>query len=73
MDLLIVRCIPDWFPGTGFKVLAKEARAKFDISIEGPLEYVKNAMKVSPRSVPRSESVLNLGVTTSPARAFLGP
>ena len=43
---LIVQYIPDWFPGTGFKALAKEARNKFNISVKGPLEYVKNAMKV---------------------------
>jgi len=45
-DPLIVRYVPDWFPGTGFKALAKEARNKFNIPARGPLEYVKNAMKV---------------------------
>ena len=45
-DPLVARYIPDWFPGTGFKALAKEARNKFNISVKGPLEYVKNAMKV---------------------------
>jgi len=53
MNLLIVRYIPDWFPGTGFKALAKEAREKFKISVDGPLEYVKNAMKVRPQSIPK--------------------
>jgi len=48
--LLIVQYIPDWFPGMGFKVLAKEVREKFRISVEGPFEYVKNAMKVRPQS-----------------------
>jgi len=48
--LLIVQYIPDWFPGMGFKVHAKEVREKFRISVEGPLEYVKNAMKVRPQS-----------------------
>jgi len=52
-DPPIVRYILDWFPGTGFKALAKEARNKFNISIDGPFEYVKNAMKVSPQSDPR--------------------
>ena len=42
-----VRHIPDWFPGMGFKALAKEAREKFKISIGGPMEYVKSVMKVS--------------------------
>jgi len=46
---LTVQYLPDWFPGTGFKVLAKEVREKYRISIEGPLEYVKDAMKVSLR------------------------
>ena len=53
---LVVRYVPDWFPGTGFKVLAKEARDKLKISIDGPLEYVKNAMKVRPQ-VTRGRSV----------------
>jgi len=52
---LIVRHIPDWFPGTGFKALAKEARDKFKASVDGPMQYVKDAMKVSPRSLPRSD------------------
>ena len=47
-NVFIVRYIPDWFPGTGFKVLAKEMREKFKISVDSPLEYVKNAMKVRP-------------------------
>jgi len=56
-DPLIVRYIPDWFPGTGFKVLAKEVRKKFDISLDGPLEYLKNAMKVRLQSDPRSDCI----------------
>ena len=69
-DPLIVRHIPDWFPGTGFKALAKEARDKFRISVDGPFEYVKNAMKVCPRSSPSSNCVLNPSITTSLARGF---
>jgi len=72
-DPLIVRYIPDWFPGTGFKALAREARNKFDISVDGPLEYVKNAMKVRPQIYPRSGCVLDLSVTTSPAKEFPNP
>ena len=56
---LIVRHIPDWFPGMGFKVYAKEVREKFRMSVDGPLEYVKNAMKVRPRSNPTPDCVLN--------------
>ena len=40
--------LPDWFPGTGFKVFANEVREKYQISLDGPMEYVKEAMKVSP-------------------------
>jgi len=69
----VVRYVPDWFPGTGFKALAKEVREKFKISVDGPFEHVKNAMKVCPRSTPRSDCVLNLSVTTSPARRFPSP
>jgi len=63
MDLLIVRYIPDWFPGAGFKALANEARDKFKISVGGPFEYVKNAMKVRPRGSSSSDCVLNSSVT----------
>ena len=49
---LIVQYIPDWFPGMGFKVHAKEVREKFRKSVDSPLEYVKNAMKVRPQSSP---------------------
>jgi len=42
-----VQYLPDWFPGTGFKALAKEVREKYQISLDGPMEYVKEAMKVS--------------------------
>ena len=72
-DSPIVRYIPDWFPGTEFKALAKEARNKFDVSVDGPLEYVKNAMKVRPQSDPRLDCVLNLSLTTSPARGSPSP
>jgi len=41
----ILRYIPDWFPGAGFKALAKEARDKYEISLDGPMEHVKGAMK----------------------------
>ena len=44
---LIVQYLPDWFPGTGFKALAKEVREKYKVSLDGPMEYVKEAMKVS--------------------------
>jgi hypothetical protein len=53
MDPWTVRYLPDWFPGTGFKAVAKEARDKYEIAVDGALEYVKNTMKVGSQSVPR--------------------
>ena len=47
-EVRTVRYLPDWFPGTGFKAIAKEVREKYQIANGGPMEYVKNAMKVSP-------------------------
>lgn len=73
MDPLTVRHIPEWFPGTGFKTLAKEVHDKFKLSIDGPMQYVKNAMKVSPQSSLRSDRISNQSVTTSPARVFPTP
>ena len=67
---LIVRYLPEWFPGMGFKVVAKEVREKFRTSIDGPMEYVKNAMKVCPQSSPRPYCVLNTSLTNSLARGF---
>ena len=60
---MIVRYVPDWFPGTGFKALAKEVREKFKISVNGPLEYVKNAMKVRLQSSPKLDGVLSVSTT----------
>ena len=69
----IVRHIPDWFPGMGFKVHAKEVREKFEVSVDGPMDYVKNAMKVRPHSPPTPDCALNISLTTSPARGFPNP
>ena len=65
---LIVQYIPDWFPGMGFKVYAKEVCEKFRISVDGPLEYVKNAMKVRLQSISTPDYVFNTSLITSPAR-----
>ena len=51
-----MRYLPNWFPGTGFKAVGNEANEKFQIAVNGPMEYVKNAMKVSPQSSPRLDS-----------------
>ena len=73
MNHLIVRYVPDWLPGTGFKALAREVHGKSKIAAGGPFEFVKKVMKVRPRSKLRSDCVLNLRVTTSPARGLPGP
>ena len=72
-DSLIVRYLPDWFPGTGFKALVKDTRDKFTISVDGPLGYVKNAMKVRPQSGLASDCALNPSVIASPARVSPSP
>ena len=43
-----VKHIPEWFPGAGFKQFAKGGRKAFDVAVDGPLEYVKESLKVSP-------------------------
>ena len=73
MNHLIVRYVPDWFPGTGFRALTKEVHDKSKIAADGPFEFVKKAMKVRPRSNLRSDCVFNLRVATSLARGFPGP
>ena len=65
---LTVRHIPDWLPGMGFKVHAKEVREKFKISVDGPMNYVRSAMKVRPQRTSTPDCVPNLSVTTRPAR-----
>ena len=60
---LIVRYIPDWFPGAKFKVVGKTARDKFKVAIDGPFEYVKNAMKVCPHNESRLNYVSNSSTT----------
>ena len=53
MELWTVRHLPDRFPGSGFKALAREVCEKYELSIDGPMEYVKNAMKASPQRTLR--------------------
>lgn len=42
-----MKYLPSWFPGTQFKRIAEAARKDFDIAVDGPLEYVKEVLKVS--------------------------
>ena len=70
----IVRYVPDWFPGTGFKALAHEVRDKFKVSLRGPMEHVKNAMKVSSPNSLRSDRISNpMRNHYSPARGIPTP
>jgi len=57
----------------GFKVLAKEVREKFRISVDGPLEYVKNAIKVRPQSSLTPDCIFNISLITSLAKGFPSP
>ena len=41
-----VKNIPDWFPGAGFKQFAKTGRGLFGIAVDGPLNHVKETLKV---------------------------
>jgi len=43
---LEVKYVPEWFPGAGFKRFAKETRRLSELAVDGPLEYVKEALKV---------------------------
>ena len=55
MEPRTVRYVPDWFPGTGFKALAKEVREKYQVCTDDPMEYVKRIMKVSSYCTPGSD------------------
>ena len=50
LQLIPVKYIPEWFPGAGFKTVAKETRGQFSMAINGPLGYVKELTKVSLRN-----------------------
>ena len=47
LPLTTVKYVPEWFPGAGLKTFARTARKKYDVAVDGPLEYVKESMKVS--------------------------
>jgi len=40
----LVRQLPDWFPGTGFKKTAQEWASTLNQAVEAPYEYVKGQM-----------------------------
>jgi len=41
-----VRHVPDWFPGAGFKQFAKAGRELLDVAVNGPLDHLKESLKV---------------------------
>jgi len=49
-----VRHVPDWLPGAGFKQFAKVGRELFDVAIDGPLDHVKENLKVCRRPIHTS-------------------
>lgn len=42
----ILKHVPEWFPGAGFKTFARVARDQLDLSVGVPLEYTKESMKL---------------------------
>ena len=50
LQFIPVKYVPEWFPGAGFKTLARVTREKFDVAINGPLRYLRESMKVSLRN-----------------------
>lgn len=57
-----VKHVPEWFPGAGFKHFAKECRELFAVAVDGPLEYVKESLKVSLRGPRKPVLILWLTV-----------
>ena len=43
-----MRYVPAWFPGAGFKQFAETGRELFAVAVDGPLDYVKESLEVSP-------------------------
>ena len=67
-----VKHIPEWFPGAGFKRFAKEGRRLSELTVDGPLEYVKEGLKVGSlrtrklASIPGLTVMMSLTETTFP-------
>ena len=64
-----VKHVPEWFPGAGFKHFTKECRKLLDAAVDGPLEYVKESLKVSSWTPRKLVSILWLMVMKSPTEA----
>ena len=50
LSMIIVRHIPSWFPGARFKHFAQAARKDFEIAVDGPLDFVRENLKVRLRN-----------------------
>ena len=55
-----MRHVPGWFPGAGFKQFANVGRGLFDVAVDGPLDYVKESLKVRLPILRTPISVLGL-------------
>jgi hypothetical protein len=43
-DLLLVAKVPEWFPGAGFKRIAREWNKTVEEFISAPFQFVKDQM-----------------------------
>lgn len=51
-DIPVVKYVPDWFPGAGFKREAKRMRSDLYKATERPYQHVKNEIVGSPSQWP---------------------
>ena len=58
VPLLVVKYVPEWFPGAGFKGWARKARKDLDRLVDLPFCHVKESFEVrEPRSISFSRLV----------------
>jgi len=55
-----VRHVPDWFPGAEFKQFARAGRELFGVAVDGPLDHMKQSLKVGPPMLHAYIPVLGL-------------
>ena len=73
LQSILVKYVPEWFPGAGFKTFMRVARRKFDVAINGPLEYVKQLMKVRLRNAVCQFELTEVTTSTSPTEMVTPP
>lgn len=49
LQSIVVKYVPEWFPGAGFKTVARVGREKMNAIVNESIEYVKESIKVSLR------------------------